>query len=61
MKRSRNWVCLDCDEVFSPPYHGRCPVCNSAAIYPVGRWIAGIFRTEVVRRIEKEATCKIPV
>jgi len=61
MKRSRSYVCLDCDEVFSPPYRSRCPVCGSSAIYPLGKWIAGIPHPELIRRIEKEATCKIPV
>lgn len=36
---SRAMLCVDCDRIFEATRDGRCPLCGSRAVVPVGRWI----------------------
>jgi hypothetical protein len=36
MKLSNAYVCFSCKEVSDGAPHGRCPVCNSDDVFPLG-------------------------
>jgi hypothetical protein len=38
MKLSRAYVCISCKEVSDGAAHGKCPVCDSESVYPLG-WL----------------------
>ena len=42
---SRAMLCVDCDRIFEATRDGRCPLCGSAAVAPVGRWVAPMPQT----------------